>query len=308
MSKSKDLWKFEADGEPFAKLCVDLTVYWKGSMFDRSDGIADFYEHAMAELRPHLRFYETETMKGARPVKADVFDMLPTWLSAKAKRRDIYLLQLEGGSRPNEPAAYSFTFKANSEKSSPGGALRLSVPPAVVEREPSWFVGLAERLIRNLNYDSGHGGYSLNWDPRGDFTTEANEAMLSIRNRYLGVDLPHLTATVIAVKNAAEPGLRCANWLTLLGRTLLERAGGEDQVRASLPAGCDVIAVTHGVMIRAGEAPSLGDAHREADLSLYRAVGQLVTPLRLDNHPEFIEDPSDPEGEPTRDWLARFDE
>lgn len=307
MNTNKDQFKFEVDGEPFAKLCVDLTLYWKGSAFDRRDGILDFYYLAMNELSPHLRFYETETMRGAKPVSSEVFEMIPTWFETNKKRRDIYLLQMSGGSQPNEPSDYSFVFKANFETSSPCGALRITVPSHEIEKSPTRFVEFVQHLTQTLQFDSGHGGYSLNWDPRGDFATEANNAMLAIRNRYLGIDLPHLTATVIAVRDALGPGIKSINWLTLLGQELLERVVGENGLRSALPSTFEIYPVTYGTIIRAGEKPLIGDVNRRDDLSLYLTVGKLLAGLRLDDHPEFLEDPADPEGEPTKNWLERFD-
>src|SRR5678815_3753691 len=84
---------FEQDGETYLKLCVDLTVYWRGSMFERSQGMLHFYKRALKELKSGLTFFETGTMSGAKKLKKDTLDMVPTWLKGKP-RRDIYMINI----------------------------------------------------------------------------------------------------------------------------------------------------------------------------------------------------------------------
>lgn len=297
--------KFIKDGENYARLCLDLTVYWRGSMFDRVEGVLHFYEQAMKELRPTLRFYETGTMSGAKPLRKDSLAMIPTWLRGK-RRRDIYMMNLESGSQPNEPSDRNFYFVADEEDEEPLGALRLALPISHF-KDPDRYIEFVRQLMAHLDFESGHAGYALNWDSRGDMAAEAMLDMSWIAGRYFGVDLFEMDVTLVSMRKTKPAGIKTVNWLTLVGKNILTSLGGEEGLSRKLPNICRVESLPHGVIIKAGDYPILGDRNRKEDLTAYRAVGHLLAPFRFEDHRDFFGS-SKNAGITTQQWLARFDE
>ena len=67
------------------------------------------------------------------------------------------------------------------------------------------------------------------------------------------------------------------NWLTLLGAKLTTGLAGAKSLAKAVPKGVSVLTLgPGGVVIRAGEAPQVGNVNRNDLLPLYHAVGQLV--------------------------------
>ena len=128
---------FIEDGESYATLCVDLTVYWRGSAFDRADGIVQFYQRALQYIGPTLRFYETGTMAGAKAIKKDTLDMIPFWFQKAKRREDLYIMGLESGQHANEPSDRGFYLIADEEDEEPVGAMKASFPVAYPYRAPT---------------------------------------------------------------------------------------------------------------------------------------------------------------------------
>lgn len=167
--------------------------------------------------------------------------------------------------------------------------------------DPEQLVVLARGLAEVLPFVSGHGGYSFSYDPwRKD---EAFDQIHAWAKRYRGIDIPDLNLTLPLVRSAAKT----VNWLTLVGHDLwklLARArGGAMPV---FPAGITVEHGTHGVLIRAGNLPQIGDRNRQEFSQLYAAVDRMLKPILIDAHPEFPGAFSD--FEDTDAWLRRFSE
>jgi hypothetical protein len=300
-----DAFTFIEDGEAYAALCIDLTVYWRGSMFERAPGILHFYRRSLEEIGSALKFFETGTMAGAKPLRKDTVDMVPTWLKAKP-RRDIYMINLEAGAHKNEPSDRNFFLIADEDDDEPIGAMRLGLPLSVVD-DPDAYVELVRDLVSKLDVESGHAGYGLNWDSRGEMAGEASQQMGAIAGRYQGVDLFDLDVTLVSMRKTKPAGIKTVGWLTLLGSQLSNQVGGAAALTKKLGKSCTVYPLPNGVLIRAGERPTLGDRNRKADVAAYRSVGKLLASFRFVDHRALF-GATTATGESTERWLARFDE
>src|SRR5262249_25474954 len=71
-------------------------------------------------------------------------------------------------------------------------------------------------------------------------------------------------------------GTRClgAHWLTFLGPDAVEAAGGQDAIRSRLPREVSPLACGHGLLLRAGEAPT--DGADAPALKLQGAVARAI--------------------------------
>ena len=298
---------FSSDGFTYAILCVDLTVYWRGSAFHRADGIVHFYRRSIQEIGERLRYYETGTMSGAKRLRKDTLEMVPFWFQKAKARRDIYMMSLESGAQANEPSDAGFFIIADEEDDEPIGAAQIRLPVSYVEKSPARLVDLARDLVAKLEFESGHGGYTLNWDPRGDFTVEAQEAMESVAARFPGVDLFDMDVTLVAMRKTKPAGIKRVNWLTLLGKSLAE-ALGHDKLRQSLNEACEITKLPTGLLIRAGDRPTTGDQKAaRTDLTAYESVGRVLARLRFVDHRRIFGSSRAGAPDPTSSWLARFD-
>lgn len=292
---------FEADGAAFARLCIDLTFYWRGSMYDRADPLADAYRRALTAVKGGIVYFETGSMAGAKKLKADSLDMVPFWLQKAKRREDIYMMLLKGGSSADEPSDLALQFFADEEEDPPAGALSVSIPVAATDR-PDSIDTLMREIADCADFESGHCGYSLSWEPNADSASDAKARMLGIAGRFHGVDLPELSTTVLAIQRSNAPSIKTIQWLTFLGASVVERFGGAVLLRKALPASVAVQELRNGLLLRACAAPTVGDVNRRADLSELKAIGQVLSPLRLTRHaPIFGTD------DQMADWLSRFD-
>jgi hypothetical protein len=292
---------FYAGDSVVARLCIELVFYWRGSMFDRAGPLTEAYRRALAPVNDRIVFFESGSMAGAKKLKADSLSMVPFWLQKSKRREDIYMMQLKGGTDADEPSDIGVQFYSDEEEDPPMGAMTLTLPVSTAD-QPERLITLTREIAECADFESGHCGYSISWDPGGDSAVDALARMPGIAGRFLGIDLPKLNTTVLALQRSKLPIFKVVQWLTFLGTPVVDRFGGEDRVRTVLPATAAVHAVKTGLLIQSGPAPTVGDANRKEDLSTLKAVGRALASLRLQDHAAFFGSE-----EQMVNWLARFD-
>jgi len=279
--------------------CLDLAFYWGGSPFPRSDAITEFYEESLKLVGDDIKYYRTETMTTAKPLKKDSLELIPFWFQKTKSKREVYMLFLESGTSANEPSDRAFALDANPT----AGYVRLILPTSFIAESPKAFVELAQSAADMSSFDLGHAGFGVNWDWL-DEDSDVLKAMSSLGKRYPGLDIsePQSTAYI------ASEGIKCANWLTFLNADLAARIGGLNSLREQF--GKDIVvknAKGGGVMIQAGPSPEIGDVNQNKDVPLYREVGQVLAPIRAHEHPAIFGPDGFADEDATDDWLSRFD-
>ncbi|MDE2372009.1 MAG: DUF3396 domain-containing protein [Burkholderiales bacterium] len=292
---------FETEGSTFARLCIDLTFYWRGSMYDRTSSLTEAYYRALAAVKGGIVYFETGTMAGVKKLKADTLDTVPFWLQKAKRREDIFMMLLKGGPSVNEPSDLALQFFADEEEDPPAGAMSLSIPVVAAEN-PESIVTLMQEIADCADFESGHCGYSMSWEPNADSASDAEARMPGVAGRFPGVDLPKLNTTVLAIQRSTAPGIKTVQWLTLVGERIVESVGGVARLRTLLPASVALHELKNGLLIQAGAAPMIGDSNRAQKLTDVKAVGRALAGCRLMNHaPIFGTD------DVMAEWLARFD-
>ena len=297
---------FVDNAVPFARLCIDATFYWRGSMYDRGSSLAAAYRHALSAVESDIVYFETGSMAGAKKLKADSLGMVPFWLERAKRREDIYIMHLKAGNTPDEPTDRAVYFMADEEDDVPVGALKLSLPVSCADK-PEQLLQTVLTVAGDLEFESGHCGYSLAWDDRGDGAPDALVRMHHLAGRYLGVDLYKVNTTLRAIQLSDAPGIKVVNWLTLLGGTIVSQLGGAKTVRDATGSSCALYSVGAGLLVRAGAAPTVGDCNRKDDVSALKSVGRALASVRLKNHGRIFGSPVAGDGDSTQAWLARFD-
>lgn len=274
-------------------------------MFDRAGELGALYARATESMGSRFTFYETGTMAGAKPIRRDTLQMLPTWLTAKP-RRDIYMLNLESGEEANEPTDCNFYFVADEDDEEPMGALRIGLPINTAE-DPERYIGFIVSLIGNLPFESGHAGYAFNWDSRGDYASEAMELMADNSRKYNCIDFFDFDVTLVAMRESKPSCIKSVAWLTLLGKDLVQRSGGVGRIAEALGEGLEVSSLPTGALVRIGHGPIYGSIREREDLSLYARANAFFRPFRVTDHQALFEY-SNGNPDATEIWLSRFDE
>jgi len=299
-SEPQSEFVFQKDGVDYLKLCLEVTVYWAGSIYDRVDGILDFYEQSLGLLKKDLRQYLT--MGVPRRIKKDTFEILPLWLTKPKARHDIITITLDGATTRDGASDRAFILRAIEPNKV--GLLRLVLPVDFIVASATPFLELAKSLVRNLDFSFGHAGFSFNWNDLGNLSHKAELELYPVGRRHPGIDLPNLNGMLFVIPK----GIKCINWLTFLNAEYCERLGGLAQLREDLGKDINVHVLPKGVMIQAGERPEIGDVNRRRRLPRYRKVGKVLTPLRSPTHPPFLKVGGlIADDDATQEWLARFD-
>lgn len=303
MNDLKDLIEpltLRQDNNVFLKPCLDIVLYWAGTPFERSDGILAFYERSLELIGNDVKYFRTETMTAAKPLKKDTLGLVPFWFKETDSRRDIYMLFLEGGSKPDEPSDRAFALNV-----APGiGYIRLMLPLSFASESAAVFADLAIGLGQSLPYDFGQAGLAINFNHLlAKYKQDALQGMYSIGNRYPGIDMAHPFST----KYIVTKGIKCINWLTFLNAGHVERLGGAANLANAGGREVTVHLLPHGAVVQAGPAPAAGDVNRRDALPAYHHAGRLVAPVRSSEHPAFFGPDGFPDKPASNVWLARFD-
>jgi len=290
---------YQEEGFVYMKPCLEITLYWSGSVFDRSDDILRFYRQCLDVVGGSLGYFRTETMTRSRPLKKDTLDLLPFWFRGTKSRRDIYMLFLESGSAPDEPSDRAFALNAIPGK----GYVRLILPTSFISESVAPYVDLARNIGQMVSYDFGQGGFAINWDHPGNNKRRVLRVMNSLANRYPGLDMSHPFCT----KYIASKGIKCANWLTFLNTDDCDRLGGLPALRKKFDKSVVIHDAKNGVMIQAGPLPEIGDVNRQKNLPIYHQVGKELAPIRCTEHPPIFGPGGVADKQATEKWLSRFD-
>jgi hypothetical protein len=284
-----------ADGIQLVADCAEITVYWRGSVYERIEAIERFYEGAMQGLRTAVKWYETEAMGEVLPVQPRTFDLLPRWLKAPRARRGMMGLMLESGRNAASSSHLAFSIFCDEEDPQPMGYMRLVTPSDVLDRDPGLFLKTVLHLIDGSAFESGTAGYAINWDRRSELSHLAERHIARIAATFPGVEIPDPNTTLIAFQRAEQPAFKRVNWVTFLGQELAQRI---PMPEFDGPLGIRSIAPGTGRAIVAGAVP-----RRSGDLAAYHAVGKALAPWRVSEHaPLFGHDDDQNER-----WLAAFD-
>jgi hypothetical protein len=144
-------------------------------------------------------------------------------------------------------------------------------------------VGMINEIAASLPFVYAYASPALHW--ARSMPVEAFADAQAVAKRYPGFDVQNneLTRTDIGTKT------RGARWLTLLGPELIKKVGGMKKVGALAGSDVDVAEVGHGIAIRAGRQPEVGDRNRKVGAPLLRKVAKLLEPVTLFDEPALGE-------------------
>lgn len=155
-------------------------------------------------------------------------------------------------------------------------------------------------MFESVQCDSGHAGVALVPGSPSDYS-KAGDHIAPLLMRCHGLDI----AITVAEINRLGDRCRGARWLTMLSNKLVDELGGSAELAGKLAKGVTVVPCKHGVLMRAGKTPEIGDVNRQQVTPLLASVAKAIEGVTLfqDNAPlQFFN--NDPE---MRDrWERRF--
>lgn len=276
---------------------------------DVREAIAAFFDAYMAATSAPLTWVmREEAPSGEEKVAFSEAESLRATLE-KADGDDILSLLYTGGEVARDASPWNFevvgvpAWKARMGDWGLSG-VRFSVPQAFFDQIRDAFVDLFAAGAERVRAIHGYAGHSLNLSPLRYLENQSLEAFVA--PRMLGFDAGNLTAG--AVK--AHLGIKTVGWLTAISTSLLEKVGGEQELRSLLTS--SVFNLTDygaGVVVQAGDKPDVCavDCPLPAAMVL---VNEALRSIRTDEvrlHYASANGDARLIGESARDWLARLD-
>jgi TseV toxin immunity protein TsiV len=330
----------EAEGASAIVPCVGFVLFLDQT---NEAGILDFYNRSMEALGGLLTHYKTGSMANRATLNARARAMVPTWLEDPRAGKD-YFIQFSGCGesggvtpasleltiRPRPPSSQTEQQKTAQrsvwKKLYESRGLRHSVLVTILRvtfpadhplAQPDPFLKwiLALELVKSWPFVSGYAGYALNYYKEAASSAIAapmRSQLASLCLRYPGLDwhAPGLVASKLLPYDPdlgdLLPLIKRVNWLTLVCDKSLARLGGRDGVQRQLADDAEIAghALQHGLLIRAGDAPQLGNAAARDFIPAYGRVAKVVRPARIDTidwlGTAFTE-------ETVNEWLNAFD-
>ncbi len=261
------------DGIPIVRLTFGVTLYAERPLSTFREGLLKAYERFLAMVGTKtLRFYATETMRQHKPIAKKSLGMLTSWFSPDAPPSESYGLELHDAEQYN--AAPRTMFEIDGTEQTAAGRLqsasmvRYVLPPEWGTDRTSDALDLAKELCSLIPFRSGHAGFAFECSRY--FVEPAGEHAFAKSMRHPGIDI-HMTHKDC---NAVRfDGVRGVGWLTLLDNAFIK------QLRSPSFERCKLVLVPNGVMIKAGDAPALGNVNRGDTLPAYREAFRYVRPL-----------------------------
>ncbi len=184
----------------------------------------------------------------------------------------------------------------------PPGTLAVGLPLSFVQGREDEAFETFRSLVDRYPFHIATAGYGFNmaWSRDAEMVGEPVQMRTALRHHGL------------MVRNRVHEGmlhnqLKSVHWLTFLQTDLAETVGGAE-VLGGLQ-GVSTHPVAHGLLLRAGNAPAVGDINRQApDLGPMKAVNAALKPLRIAEWFKGTTHLCRLDDEDVQGWLSRMDD
>jgi hypothetical protein len=265
-----------------AQATLGLTVYLaNGVAWAREGALAAlnvFLRHAPEE---RLRWYSVSTGDQWNPLRSQTFSTLAEALPLPWHRTSPrHLFQLRVVDETSTPTT-AFIYRELDEDRAPcAGYIQCVLP---FEHPVDDFVTMILGVLGCGLWWSGLAGYLATWS-----VAEKPTSFTTLRRwcrRYHGLDVQDPDAMMLRVTE----GLPGTNWLTAIGKPFMARRELVPEVTLA-PAwdeAIEVAALPQGMLVRAGDLPTLGDLNTLDRPVAYAEVAQRLEPYVLASPPDF---------------------
>ncbi len=283
-----------------ARINLGLTLYIHEPEFWARGGAAQALDTFLRFApRERLTYFTTSTQNEWRritpPELSGLASLLSTPWGADATRH-LFSFSLVDHIDVPETA---FRYREVSARLSPRrcGWVQFVLPQS---SDPETLLALAIELGQRWPHLCAVGGYLADWNPW--HKPPAFWDLFRWSKRHLGLDIQDPDAMGWRVHR----GIPGTNWITLLNRGYIDGLGmsPDELVEHEWKRDITTLSLEHGVLIRAGAKPSLGDVNLMEYPFAYGEVAQRLAPYILATPPRMCG--GFWESELSRDWLTRL--
>ncbi|GGY36852.1 type VI immunity family protein [Pseudoduganella albidiflava] len=254
-----------------------MSVYTNKLLSQQPKGVLSAYDRYLRLYQRDLPpYYATENMNRHKKASKATFDMLATWLQPGAPPREFISLDLQATESPNDAPRDSFhvygTEPAYPDHSDDDArVVAMSLDPAVCDA--ATLLEVFVETCSAIEFRSALAGFGMNTSRYEE--EEAQTHAWAMGMRFRALDIPRMVDDALAV---GSDGVKGVGWLTALGPEILDQLGGKAALRKALPAEVALIDLPNGIVLKAGEAPILGDRNRREPLAHYQKIYGLLAP------------------------------
>lgn len=282
-----------------AQVGLGLTVYLHDTLPWARGGAASLLG-SFLELAPpdRLWWWTTSTLEDWHRVSASGIGQLQQSLCNEMLPvpRHQFVFQLaDETSAPELGFLYREVDTARRKRT---GVLEITFPP---ESDPGALLQIAFEIGHRWPFWCAVGGHQMRCHPLERST--AYWWGYRFARRFRGLDLQDSEQMAWNV----DGGLPGSSWLTLVGTPMAEKLGVDlDALRTrDFTHGASATPVGGGILLRAGDQPSIGDVNRFEHLDAYTEVALALAPWFLKEPPRYYGGFWDDESATNR-WLRRF--
>jgi hypothetical protein len=267
-----------------ARVELGLTLYLDARGAWPHEGARRVLHSFLAVVPPQLlSWFSTSRTDGWRKVDVTLMAQIAQLLSASwTDRRARHLFEFVLTDDIECPSCGFRYREIDPTRADRAAVIEITLPQ---EYDAGYLLPIARAAMTAGPLWSGVGGYAVRLGAR--FQADAFDVAWAWAQRYRGIDIqmPERTAW------RAPEGLPGTNWITIVGAGLAA-ARNVDLALASRHSWIDPFIVSEatpaGLMIVAGEAPTLGDSNRFEEPSALSEVAAMLRPLLLRNAPPFL--------------------
>lgn len=295
-------------GRITSRIGATLSLYFlNGDQEDIRISLNNIIEEYCRIFEEQITHVNTGDSRKLKKVSLDEILELLKNLPLKQSDKDFYFKgQKYSTSEREDPSLYSVVAFAFGKKSfRPLSGVKMHFPAQFLFQDLNRFCTLIAHWSGKIHAHHGTAGL-------GVLTMQGDEIHNPLHYRFLrkfpGLDFDAMGSFWARTAGKGSDHVRASNWLTILSSHFIQRLGGLEFIEKRI--GCDGACLNYdgGVVIRACDAPVLGDAPDFVPDG-YKNVARLVKDIRFEDY-QFgvINVPSNVDGlEATLRWLRRFD-
>jgi len=290
-SNSKDLDKLEdaltlwgganpGEGDIAHRACLAVSFYFADAhTVDKREAVLKIFEDYQQQVGDKFHWTTNPDTGKWKNLSKSAYMQPRDWLLDNPD--DPWEFVYHNGERRSDAANIRFHVLATAkweQEQGDASYLSLHYPLTWFANHPNGLTEQALKWAEWLQPLSGHGSIALTDAHRGE-THELWETVVKLARRFPGLDI----ADPLRHSLHTQESVKGPDWLVILADKWVKKLGGEAAIQAALPEPFSLHPYAGGLLIRAGQAPQLGDATLGLYPEHYRDLAALLKPIQIND-------------------------
>lgn len=285
-----------------------MTIYFKDGYTERKRRVLlDVVNEYLNWAGERLQWWFTEGQLFSKVSSLQSKDMSRYLLSSKYEQPDSDLkwsFMWHGGINKEDANAVRFeALGASRMECERHGGLSYIRASFLLDSDLQALHRASVRWAAQFQAVHGYGGIAMISSPDDELASVSEGLLVARGDRFLGLDVDYPADHALWTKD----GIKGGSWLTILSNAYVDRLGGGEQIQQALGARFSLTPYPGGIVIKAGDAPEIGDRNRQVATPLSVALARVLKPIRVASHPGVRISSEGYGKEEFERWLARFD-